>query len=132
MSESRLQGPLRDSGCLATVAVVGSDEQPVVAAQATQALAAALPACGCLSDTANELATAACVEGRDGFWMLVLLGYGAALPREADETESAVDYLAANVAADNSRANDRAARGETGRRPLWPLPDRRPRHRNAP
>lgn len=102
------------------------------AAQVTEALAAALRACGCPTDTAHDLATAARVEKRHGPWMLMLLGYGAELPREATDTGSAVDYLATNVAADNAQANDRAARGEAGLTPLWPLPNRKPRHRTAP
>lgn len=102
-----------------------------VAAQVIDALAAALRARGCPADTADDLAVAARVETRDGISMLMLLEYGTELPRNADEVEYAVDYLAANVAADNAQANDRATRGETGWTPLWPLQHRQPRHRQA-
>jgi hypothetical protein len=91
----------------------------------TEKLAAALRRVGCPADTALQLSAGARVKDDLGDWLLVLAGYGVALPSERDDW--AFDSLADNVAGANAEAQDRTARGEVGSSPYWPLANRGPR-----
>jgi hypothetical protein len=95
-----------------------------------EALVSALRAVGCPADTARELAREVRVERspQQGDELMVLLGghgVGVGLPVQRDHVEEAVWSLVQNVAAENAEAHERAARGEPGWAPFWPLPDRR-------
>lgn len=56
-------------------------------------------------------------------------GVGLEHPDDPDEAAWAVLNLVENIVDDNAEAHDRSLRAEPGYEPLWPLPDRKPRHR---
>jgi hypothetical protein len=100
----------------------------------TDALVSALRQRGCPPETADRLAQELRTERLRGDrppdeWTVLLhgQGHGFFVPVDADEWDAAVWSLVENVAADNAEATDRAARGEAGWTPLWPLPDRQAR-----
>lgn len=105
-----------------------SDVPPPVQPWLTESLAAALRETGCSSETAERLSTTLRVERPSGSteWLLMLEGRGTGYPADADEVAYAVEHLVRNLAADSAEAVDRAARGEPGWTPYWPLPDRLP------
>ena len=74
---------------------------------------------------AAELSGEAVVADRGGPTLL-LRGQGIGPPEVHDPDDLAwtAAALAANVAADNAEAVDRAGRGEPGWTALWPLPGR--------
>jgi hypothetical protein len=83
----------------------------------TEALAGALRDTGCPSDSARQPAGQLRVERARGDtgWLLMLVNHGMGYVRDRDEVMSAAEHLARNVAADNTEAVDRSARGEPGR-----------------
>lgn len=105
---------------------VHSGQPPVVEPWLQQALAAALADAGCPPGVAQQLSGNVHVERPRGSaeWLLVLTDHGTSYPATRDEAAYAVEHLARSVAADNAEAVDRAARGEPGWTPYWPLPDR--------
>ena len=102
----------------------------------TDAVAAELRRRGCPPETADRPAREVKVEGPDAtdgqHECTVLLrghGHGFHMPVDADGWDGVLSSVIRNVAADNAEANDRTARGESGRTPLWPLPGRPARRR---
>jgi hypothetical protein len=95
----------------------------------TEALLAALRDAGCPSDIAEQLSGEARVGRQQGGtdWLLMLHNHGTSYPADRSEAAVAAEHLASNLAADNAEAVDRAARGESGWTPYWPLPNRWPR-----
>jgi hypothetical protein len=89
-------------------------------------MTAALLDTGCPPETARHLSSKLRVERPPGSteWLLMIESHGTSFPAERDEVADAVAHLARNIAGDNAEAVDRAARGEPGWPPHWPLPDR--------
>jgi hypothetical protein len=97
----------------------------------TEAVASALRDAGCPPETARRLAQELTIEppdesGRHNEWRVLLKGHGHGfdVPVEVEDWKSAAWSVAANIAADNAEAHDRATRGEAGWSPFWPLPGR--------
>jgi len=99
-----------------------------------QAVLDALLAVGCPREVAARLSTEVWLQwsgdswpgAQDGEWLLMLNGQGSGFGVDVDRDEWvwAAERVVVNVANDNAEANDRRNRGEHGRQPLWPLPDR--------
>ena len=87
---------------------------------------------GCPDAVARRIADSLRIVD-EGEWLALLdsptvtHGCGIEVPVTPDQWSTAVHHLVENVAADNAEAVDRAARGEPGWTPMWPLPGRKPR-----